>query len=143
MITVDQLEVLLRTIPQYFLFGATSLYIFAWIDQKQKLSIIAEVLLIVAALVSLIVMLSGMIPSPLTEGLVQEHVEMVIRMLTLLIINGALASISLIYRLIKKKGIKLLAFIIFILAIYIFFSSTRLSKIKFELNNPNIENISS
>ncbi len=143
MITVDELEVLLRTIPQYFLFGATSLYIFAWIDQKQNLSIIAEILLIVIGLISFIVMLSGMIPSPMTEGLVQEHVELVIRMLTLLMINGFLAAGSLVYRLIKKKGLKLLAVVIFILSVYIFFSSTRISKIKFELNVPQTEELSS
>lgn len=136
MISVDQLEILLRSIPQYFLFGALALFLFSWIDKKPKFSIIAEALLVVIGLLSIIVLLSGMIPSPLAEGLVQEHIEMVIKMLTLLSVTGLLAMTSIVIRIIRKAAIKPLVFITFALALFLFFSSTRLSKIKFELNVP-------
>lgn len=136
MISVDQLEILLRSIPQYFLFGALSLYLFSWIDKKPKLSIVAEAMLAIVGLLSIVVFLSGMIPSPLKEGLVQEHVEMVIKMLTLLTVTGLLAMVSIAIRLIRKTALNPLVFITFALAIFLFFTSTRLSKIKFELNVP-------
>lgn len=136
MISVDQLEVLLRTIPQYFLFGSLSLYLFGWIDRKPLLGTIADALVLTIGILAVIVLTSGFIPSPLTDGLIQEHVEMVITMLTLLAINGAMTAGSLVVRYFRKKAWNPLVFAIFVLAIYIFFASTKLSKIKFELNVP-------
>jgi len=136
MINVDQLEVLLRTIPQYFLFGSLSLYLFGWIDRKPLLGTIADALVLTIGILATIVLTSRFIPSPLTDGLIQEHVEMVITMLTLLAINGALAAGSLVLRYFRKKAWNPLVFAIFVLAVYIFFASTKLSKIKFELNVP-------
>lgn len=136
MITVDQLEVLLRSIPQYFLFGGLGLYIYAWIEKKPERGIYGEILLVIIGFLSIIVMLSGMIPSPNTPGIVTEHVERVIKMLTLLATTGILSAISITVRLIRKKHWNPLVLAIFALAIYIFFTSTKLSKLKFELNDP-------
>ena len=136
MVSVDQLEILLRSVPQYFLFGALALFIFGWIEKKSKYSVIAEILLAVIGIAALIVLLSKMIPSPLTEGLVQEHIEMVIKMLVLLAVTGALALISLSIRIIRKAAWMPLVFITFALALFLFFSSTKLSKIRFQLNTP-------
>lgn len=136
MVSIDQIEVLLRTLPQYMLFASLSLFIFAWIERKPKLSAIAEIVLLITGLLAIITLLSGIIPSPLAEGVVKEHIEMVIKMLTLFSINGLLALCSLLIRLINKKMFKPLVFITFALAIFIFFTSTKLSKIKFELNVP-------
>ena len=136
MITVDQLEVLLRTVPSYFLFGALSLYLFSWIDKKPKYSMIAEITLTIIGITAFIVLLSGMIPSPLTDGLNTEHVKMVIKLLTLLSFVGLLSIINLIIRATLKKGWKPLIFVTFALALFLFFSATRISKIKFELNIP-------
>ena len=137
MITVDQLEVLLRSVPQYFLFGGLALYIFGWIDKKQLYLSIAEILFIVLGLVSFIVLSGNMIPSPLEQGIVKEHIEMVIKILAFLSINGLLALSSLSIRLLRKKTWKPLPFIIFALSMYIFFISTSMSKVKFELNHPD------
>ena len=136
MVSVDQLEILLRSVPQYFLFGALALFIFGWIEKKSRYSVIAEILLAIIGIAALVVLLSGMIPSPLTEGLVQEHIEMVIKMLVLLTVTGALGLISLIIRMIRKAAWMPLVFITFALALFLFFTSTRLSKIRFQLNTP-------
>lgn len=136
MITVDQLEVLIRSIPPYFLFGGLSLYIYAWIEKKPARGIYGEILFLLIGLTSFIVLMSGMIPSPQTEGLVAEHVEKVIKMLVLLGFNGLLSGMSMLIRLIRKAPWNPLVIIIFVLAIYIFFATTKLSKIKFELNSP-------
>ncbi|HKM93953.1 MAG TPA: hypothetical protein VJY41_09890 [Prolixibacteraceae bacterium] len=134
--TVDQLEVLLRTIPQYFLFAILSLYLFGWINKKNNLGAIAEILIIVLSISSSLVLTSGLIPSPQTEGVVQEHIESVIKMLTLFALNGILALISLVLRCFLKKPFKPLVFATFIFTILMFFTSTKLSKVKFELNIP-------
>lgn len=136
MISIDQLEILLRSIPQYFLFGALAFYLFAWIEKKPKLGIVAEIILVISGIAAMLVLLSGIIPSPLSAGMVQQHVEMVIKMLTLLSVTGLLALISLIIRIVRKATFLPLILITFALSIFIFFSSTRLSKIKFELNLP-------
>ena len=136
MITVDQLEVLLRSIPPYFLFGGLGLYLYAWIEKKPERGIYGEILLVVIGILSIIVLLSDMIPSPLAEGIVTEHVERVIKMLTLLSITGILSAISITVRLVRKKHWNPLVMVIFALAIYLFFTSTKLSKLKFELNDP-------
>lgn len=137
MITVDQLEILLRSVPQYFLFGGLALYIFGWIDKKQLYLTIAEILFIVLGLASFFVLSGKMIPSPLEQGIVKEHIEMVIKILTFLSINGLLALISMGIRLLRKKTWKPLPFIIFALSMYTFFISTSMSKVKFELNQPD------
>lgn len=136
MITIDQLEILLRTVPQYFLFGGLSMYIFGWIDRKAIYLNIAEIVLLIPGVLALIILLSGMIPAPNAPGLVQEHVEMVIKILTFLSVNSLLAATSLLARLIFKKNWKVLPFIVFAFSIYIFFVSTKMSKVKFELNHP-------
>jgi uncharacterized membrane protein len=136
MITVDQLEVLLRSIPPYFLFGGLSLYIYAWIEKKPERGIYAEILFLLIGLAAIVVLMSGMIPSPQTEGLVADHVERVTKMLILLGITGVLAAVSMVIRLIRKVPWSPLVLIIFALGIYIFFATTKLSKIKFELNRP-------
>ncbi|MDA3928716.1 MAG: hypothetical protein PF541_07120 [Prolixibacteraceae bacterium] len=136
MISVDQLEVLLRSIPQYFLFGGLGLYLYAWIEKKPERGIFAEILFVIIGIAAILVLLSGMIPSPLTEGLVKAHVEMVIRMLGLLCVTGVLAGVSITIRILRKKHWNPLILVIFIIGILIFFSSTKLSKVKFELNVP-------
>lgn len=134
--TVDQLEILLRTIPQYFLFAILSLYLFGWINKKNNLGAIAEILMIVLSIISILVLTSGLIPSPQTEGIVREHIESVIKMLTLFALLGVFGLISLVVRLFIKKPFKPLVFATFIFATLIFFTSTKLSKVKFELNVP-------
>lgn len=138
MITVDQLEVLLRSVPAYFLFGGLALYLFAWIEKKPKIGLWGEVLFFLIGVTALVTMLSGMIPSPKTEGLVQEHIEMVIKMLTMLVINGILAAVSVIIRLVRKKPWNVLVLIVFGLSMFLFFSSTRLAKVPFQLNVPPV-----
>ncbi|MGF7139476.1 hypothetical protein [Roseimarinus sediminis] len=138
MISIDQLEILLRSVPQYLLFGALSLYIFGWIEKKSRYIAIAEGILGLSGISALIVLMSGMIPSPLSEGIESKHIEMVIKMLTILSLSGFLALVSLLVRLIKKASPKPLVLIAFLLALFVFFSSTRLSRIKFELNVPAV-----
>ena len=136
MISVDQLEYLLRVIPPYFLFGGLALYLFAWIEKKPKIALWGEVLFLLIGVSALITLLSGMIPSPKTEGLVQAHVEMVLKILTLLIISGLLSAISLIIRLVRKKPWNPLVLAIFGLTLFLFFSVTKMSKVPFQLNVP-------
>lgn len=136
MVTVDQLEVLLRTIPMYFLFAALSFYLFGWMNKKPKLSLTADCLVVFYAIVAIIVLLSGMIPPPETVGINKEHLHLVNRMILLFVLNGAFGLISLAFRIFMKKPFKPLVFAIFVVAIIIFFQSTTLSKIKFELNKP-------
>ena len=136
MITVDQLEILLRSIPPYFLFGGLGLYLYAWIEKKPQRGIYGEILFVIIGFAALMVFSSGMIPSPLAEGIVTEHVEMVIKMIVLLMITGLLALVSILIRILHKKHWNPLVLVIFALAIFIFFSSTKLSKVKFELNYP-------
>ncbi|HPR59900.1 MAG TPA: hypothetical protein PLF35_03080 [Prolixibacteraceae bacterium] len=142
MISIDQLEVMLRTVPQYLLFGSLSLYLFGWIERKSIFTTIGEIILLLNGILAIIVLTANVIPSPLTQGVNQQHIEMVIKMLTLFGIAGILALISLIVRFIRKKHFKPLVFIAFAFAVYIFFFSTKISKIKFELNQPEqqIEN---
>lgn len=142
MMTVDQLEVLLRSVPPYFLFGGLGLYIYAWIEKKPARGIYGEIHFLLIGLAAIGVLLSGMIPSPQTEGLVADHVERVTKMLILLGITGILAAVSMGIRLIRKAPWSALVIIIFALGLYIFFATTKLSKIKFELNTPeNIEQV--
>jgi hypothetical protein len=136
MISADQLEILLRSVPQYFLFGGLTLYIFGWINKKQLYLTIAEVLFIVLGLAAFIVLSGKMIPSPLEQGIVKEHIEMVIKILVFLSINGLLALISLGIRQLRKKTREPLPLVIFAFSMYIFFISTSMSKVKFELNHP-------
>lgn len=136
MITIDQLEVLLRSIPQYFLFGGLALFLYSWIEKKTKIALWGEVIFLIIGIIALITMFSGMIPSPKTEGLVQEHVEMVIKMLVMLAINGLFSAISIVVRIIRKKPWNPLVLVVFGLSLYLFFSTTRLAKIPFQLNVP-------
>lgn len=134
MISVDQLEVLLRSLPQYFLFGGLSLILYAWIEKKPKRGIFGEILFVIIGLAAVIVMLSGMIPSPMAEGIVAEHIERVIKMLVLLSLVGALSVASILVRIIRKKHWNPLVLITFTIAFILFFSTTKLAKVKFELN---------
>lgn len=141
MVTVDQLEILLRSIPQYFLFGGLALYIISWIDKKPQRGIWGEALFVLIGIAAFVVMLSGMIPSPKTQGIDAEHIELVIKMLFLLTFLGLLSIASILIRLIRKKHWTPILILIFMLSIWLFFSSTRISKIKFELN-PNTTELS-
>lgn len=134
MISINQLEVLLRSIPQYFLFGGLSLILYAWIEKKPQRGIWGELVLATIGIFAVIVLLSGMIPSPMAAGLVAEHVEMVIKMLVLLSILGILSIVSIAIRLIRKKHWNPLVLIVFCVALFLFFSSTKLAKIPFHLN---------
>ena len=136
MISVDTMEVLLRSIPQYFLFAALGLLIFSWINKKPRYSLLAEVVLIVAAILSLYVLLSGYIPSPKTRGMNEEQLKTVINMLLFILTVGFLALISILIRLLRKKMFSPLVVAIFVLTLVLFFQSTKLSRIKFELNRP-------
>ncbi len=136
MITVDQLEVLLRTIPQYFLFGGVALYIFAWMNKKEKLGLWGELVFLLLGLTALTIFLSGTIPSPELPGIVTEHIKKVILILTLFMVLGLLSLISIIIRLVRKKVSRVMFFIIFIFSIIVFFQSTSISKIPFQLNQP-------
>jgi hypothetical protein len=139
MVTVDQLEVLLRTIPQYFLFAGVSLYIFSWMDKKARLALAAEFVFVLIGIVSFIVLLSGMIPSPYADGIVEDHIKRVTNMLILFSVLGLLSVASICLRLIWKKVVKVLVVVIFALSLVIFFQSTGLSKIDFQLNPMEIE----
>jgi hypothetical protein len=136
MISVDSMEVILRTVPGYFLFAALAFFIFSWINKKPVLSLVGEIILIVAGILSLVVILCSYIPSPNTEGMNAEHLKSVINMMLLFCAIGLLSIISLLIRYFRKKQFSPLLVVIFILSIILFFNATRLSKIKFELNRP-------
>jgi hypothetical protein len=136
MISVDTMEVILRTVPGYFLFAALGFFIFSWINKKPILSMVGEIILIVVGILALVVMLCGYVPSPKTEGMNGEHLKLVINMLLFFTLIGLLSAISLLIRFIRKKQFAPLLVVIFILSIILFFNATRLSKIKFELNRP-------
>lgn len=138
MISIDLLEVLLRSVPQYLLFGGLALYLFAWIDKKPLLGMIAEIVFVTIFVLSIVVLLSGMIPSPDTEGLVAEDVERVIKMLLMLAGTGFLGGISLLIRTLHKKAFIPLVVIVFIAGLVVFFQSTKLSRVKFELNRTEV-----
>jgi hypothetical protein len=138
MISIDLLEVLLRSIPQYLLFGALGLYLFAWIDKKPLLGKVAEIVLIVIAILAFSFLLSGAIPSPKTEGLVEEDIKRVIKMLIMLAVTGSLGGISLLVRIIRKKPFTPLVILVFITGLVVFFQSTKLSRVKFELNKTEV-----
>lgn len=136
MISVDQLEYYLRTVPAYFLFGGLALYIYSWIEKKPKISLWGEVVFVVLGMAAAITMLSGMIPDPKTEGLVQEEIEMVLKMLILIVLTGVFSAISLIIRFTTKKLWKPIIMAVFAVAILVFFVATKLSKVNFQLNIP-------
>jgi hypothetical protein len=136
MISVDSMEVILRTVPQYFLFAAVGFLIFSWVNKKPPYSLIAEVILVVIGFLALVVMLSGYIPSPNTEGMNAEHLKLVINMLLFFCLIGFLSALSLVIRYFRRKQFIPLVVVIFILSVILFFNSTRLSRIKFELNRP-------
>jgi hypothetical protein len=136
MISVDVMEVLLRSVPQYFLFGALAFLIFSWINKKPLYSMIAEIILVTISILLLLVFLMGYIPSPETHGMNKEHLEMVIKMVIFFLSIGFLSVISLLIRLFRKKEYSPLVIAIFVLCMVLFFQSTRLSKVKFELNRP-------
>ncbi len=136
MISVNQLEILLRSVPQYFLFGALAFYVFGWMNKKVLYGMIAEIILSVIGLVMMIVLLSGVIPAPDTEGINSEHIKMVIKMLLLFCGLGLLSTISLLIRFVNKKPFAPLLVVTFVFAVVLFFESTRISRIKFELNKP-------
>ena len=136
MISADTLEVLIRSVPQYFVFGALSLFIFGWINRKDLYGLIAEMVLSIVGILSIWVILSGMIPSPKTPGINVEHIELVTKVLIIFSVIAILSIASLIVRLFNKKPFKPLLVLIFVLSLIVFFQSTSLSRIKFELNRP-------
>lgn len=142
MISIDQLEVLLRTVPQYLLFGGVSLYIFAWVNKNIKMALWADAIMVLTGLLAIAVIISGLIPSPDAPGIVEAHIKAIIRILTLLCIIGVLGIGNLLVKLIWKKKTQILSAVIFGLALIVFFQSTRISRIKFELNPPPTEAVS-
>ncbi|MBN1767686.1 MAG: hypothetical protein JW842_04175 [Prolixibacteraceae bacterium] len=142
MISIDQLEVLLRTAPQYLLFGGVSLYIFAWVNKNIKMALWADAIMVLTGLLAIAVIISGVIPSPDAPGMVEAHIKAIIRILTLLCIIGVLGIGNLLVKLIWKKKTQILSAVIFGLALIVFFQSTRISRIKFELNPPPTEAVS-
>ena len=136
MISVDTMEVLLRSVPQYFLFAGLGFLIFSWVNKKPLYSLIAEIILIVVGIMALVVLLCGYVPSPYTKGMNAEHLKLVINMLLFFCFIGFLSIISLVIRYFRKKEFAPLLVVIFILSLVLFFQSTKLSKIKFELNRP-------
>lgn len=139
MISIDQLEVLLRTVPQYLLFGGISLYIFAWVNKNPKMALIADIVVVVIGLLAIAVMTSGFIPSPKATGMVEADIKALILMLTLLIAIGALGIVNVVLKTIFKKKTQILSVVIFAFAIIVFFQSTKLSRVKFELNSTQSE----
>ncbi len=142
MVSIDQLEVLLRTVPQYLLFGGVSLYIFAWVNKNPKLALSADIVMVVIGLLAFSIMISGLIPSAGTPGIVESHIKAIILMLTLLSTIGALGVVNVILKTLLKKKTQILSIVIFGFALIVFFQSTRLSRVKFELNPPDTEVIS-
>jgi hypothetical protein len=136
MISVDTMEVLLRSVPQYFLFGAIAFFVFNWINKKPLYGLIAEAIMVTISVLLLIVMLEGYIPSPKTEGLNKEHLEMVIKIMMFFLAIGFLSVISLLIRLFRKKQFVPLVIAIFVLTVVLFFQATSMSKVKFQLNRP-------
>ena len=136
MISVDTMEVLLRSVPQYFLFAGLGFLIFSWVNKKPLYSLIAEIILIVVGIMALAVLLCGYVPSPYNKGMNAEHLKLVINMLLFFCFIGFLSIISLVIRYFRKKEFAPLLVVIFILSLVLFFQSTKLSKIKFELNRP-------
>lgn len=141
MISIDQLEVLLRTVPNYLLFAGIALYIFSWMNKKERYGLWGDIVFVCTGILSLVVMLSGMIPSPKLEGVVEEDIKKVINLLTMGGLIGLLSAISLAIRLIHKKANKIVFYLIFVVGVILFFQSTSLSKVKFQLNRPESESI--
>jgi uncharacterized membrane protein YozB (DUF420 family) len=142
MVTIDQLEVLLRTVPQYLLFGGVSLYIFAWVNKNPKMAFAADIAMVVIGILAISVIGSGVIPSPKAPGMVEADIKALTLMLTLLSAIGALGIVNVAIKTIIKKNTQILSAIIFAFALIVFFQSTRLSRVKFELNQPQSEVIS-
>jgi hypothetical protein len=138
MISVDVLEVLIRSVPQYFVFGALALFIFGWVNKKDLYGLIAEIILVVVGVMSVLVILSGMIPSPKTPGINTEHIELVTKVLLIFSIIALISIVSLTVRFFNKKPFKPLVVAIFVLSLIVFFQSTSISRIKFELNRPTV-----
>lgn len=136
MISVDTMEVLLRSVPQYFLFGALAFFIFSWINKKPLYGLFAELIMVIIGILVLIVLMTGYVPSPETKGMNREHLEMIIKIMMFFLSIGFLSVISLLIRLFSKKQYVPLVIAIFVLSLVLFFQSTRLSRIKFELNRP-------
>jgi uncharacterized membrane protein len=137
MISIDVMEVLLRSIPQYFLFGALAFFIFSYMNKKPLYSLVGEVILVVVGVIMLIVFMAGYIPSPKTAGMNEEHLKLVFNMVLFFLTIGLLSTISLLIRLFRKKQFVPLVVAIFVLSIVLFFQSTKLSRVKFELNPPS------
>lgn len=136
---IDQLEVLLRTVPQYILFAGIGCYIFAWINKNIKLSNWGDALFVLLGIIALGVLVGGFLPSPIAEGVNEEHIKMVITMHVLLLALALLSVVSLLLKLIWKKKSKVFAVIIFLFSLVVFTQATKLSKVKFELNVPTVE----
>lgn len=136
---IDQLEVMLRTVPPYILFAGMGCYIFSWINKNRKLSIWGDVFFVLAGLFSLWVMIGDYIPSPLADGIVEEHIKKLISMLTLIVILSVASLIDILLKLIWKKETTIMAIVIFLFSLVVFFQSTKMSRVKFELNVPAVE----
>ncbi len=137
MISIDTIEVLLRSIPQYFLFAALAFFIFSWINKKPLYSMIGEIILTVIGALMLYA-LFVYIPSPKTPGLEASHIEKVVKVSIFFVTLGGLSALSLTIRAIRKKQFTALVLAIFVLSVVLFFQSTSLSKIKFEFNKPAV-----
>lgn len=137
MISIDTIEVLLRSIPQYFLFAALAFFIFSWINKKPLYSMIGEnILTVIGAL--MLYALVFYIPSPTTSGLDANHIEKVVKVAVFFVTLGGLSVLSLTIRAIRKKQFNALVLAIFVLSVVLFFQSTSLSKVKFEFNRPPV-----
>lgn len=138
MISTDLLEVLLRSVPQYFLFAILGLYIFSWVEKKPLFGLFAEIAAVTLGILTLIVLKSKMIPAPETIGIDSNQIKNLISLLLMLLLNGALALIALVIRINKKKISKYFSIAVFVFSIFIFFKSTNNANVNFKLT-PKIE----
>ena len=142
MISTDLLEVLLRSVPQYFLFAILGLYIFGWVDKKPIFGLIAEVAAVVLGILAVITLKSKLIPSPETEGIDTEQIKSLIKLLIMMFLNGGIAFIAFALRLNKKKIAKYFSIAVVVFSLYIFFQSTNNAKVNFDLTPKTEETIS-
>ena len=140
MISTELMEVLLRSVPQYFLFAILGLYIFGWVDKKPIFGLIAEVAAIMLGLLAIITLKSNIIPSPETEGIDAVQIKKLIQLLMLMFLNAGIAFIAFVFRINKKKASRYFSIGVVILSLYIFFQMTNSSKVQFKLT-PQVEEI--
>ncbi len=140
MISTELLEVLLRSVPQYFLFAILGLYIFSWVEKKKLFAQLAEIAAVILGGLAFMVLKSKMIPAPETEGIDYEQIKTLISLVIMIMLNGGLALIALFVRYSKSKISIFFSIAIFVFSIFIFFKTTNNANVNFELTPKTEQN---